>query len=90
MVLCSDHTKLVHRINRIEGQVKGLRKMVESDRNCFDVLKQVAAILGATRSLGGVILEDHLTGCVTDAIRKKDKTEELIQEVIAIFNKFTK
>ncbi len=89
MALCAHYKNLVHRLNRIEGQVSGLRKMVEEDRACFDVLKQVAAILGATRSIGAVILEDHLRGCVSDAIRTK-KNEHLIHEVIDIFNKFSK
>ena len=48
MALCGgDHRPLLHRISRIEGQVRGLRKMVQEDRDCFDVLKQVAAIGGA-------------------------------------------
>ena len=89
MSLCGDHEKLVHRINRIEGQVSGLRRMVEDDRDCFAVLKQVAATLGAMRSLGAVVLESHLRGCVSKAIRTK-KSDHLIQEVVDIFNKFSK
>ncbi len=89
MALCGDHKKWVHRINRIEGQVSGLRKMVEDDRDCFEVLKQVAAALGAMRSLGTVILESHLRGCVSKAARGK-KSEHLIQEVVDVFNKFSR
>ncbi len=89
MALCGDHKKLVHRINRIEGQVSGLRKMVEDDRDCFDVLKQVAATLGAMRSVGTVILESHLRGCVSKAIGTR-KSKHLIQEVVDIFNKFSR
>lgn len=89
MSLCTDNKKLVHRINRIEGQIQGLRRMVENDRPCMDVLKQVAAILGATRSMGTVVLEHHLKGCVSDAVGRK-KNEKLIGEVVEIFNKFSK
>lgn len=85
-----DHPKLVARINRIEGQVRGLKKMVEKDQDCLAVLKQIAAASGALRSLGSVILEDHLKGCVAIAIQKQDNESELIAEVIDIFNKFTK
>ena len=91
MPLCGDdHPKLVARINRIEGQVRGLKKMVEDDRECLQVLKQIAAASGALRSLGSVILEDHLKGCVATAIQKQDNESELITEVIEIFNKFSK
>jgi DNA-binding FrmR family transcriptional regulator len=65
MALCGgDHRKLIARINRSEGQVRGLKKMVEDDRDCLQVLKQIAAAGGALRSLGAVILEEHLKGCV--------------------------
>lgn len=91
MALCGgNHKKLLDRINRIEGQVRGLRKMVEDDRDCFDVLKQTAAIGGAARSLGMVILEDHLKGCVSVAIRGPGGHDELIAEVVAIFNRFNR
>ena len=91
MALCGDdHPKVIARINRIEGQVRGLKKMVEEDRDCLQVLKQIAAAGGALRSLGSVILEDHLKGCVATAIQTQDNESELIAEVIDIFNKFSK
>jgi DNA-binding FrmR family transcriptional regulator len=91
MALCGDdHPKLIARINRIEGQVHGLKKMVEEDRDCMQVLKQVAAAQGALRSLGAMILEDHLKGCVATAIKKHDRENELISQVMDIFNKFSK
>ncbi len=91
MALCGgDHKQLLNRINRIEGQLRGLRKMVEEDRDCFDVLKQTAAIGGATRSLGMVILEDHLKGCVSDAMRGRGAGDELIGQVVGIFSRFSR
>ncbi len=91
MALCGgNHKKLLDRINRIEGQVRGLRKMVEDDRDCFDVLEQTAAVGGAARSLGMVILEDHLKGCVSEAIRGRGEHDELIEQVIGVFNRFSK
>jgi DNA-binding FrmR family transcriptional regulator len=91
MPLCGDdHPKLIARINRIEGQIRGLKKMVETDRECLQVLKQIAAASGALRSLGSVILEDHLKGCVATAIQAQDNESELISEVVEIFNKFSK
>jgi DNA-binding FrmR family transcriptional regulator len=91
MALCGDdHKKVADRISRVEGQVRGLRKMVEEDRDCFEVLKQIAAAVGALRSIGMVILEDHLKGCVSDAIRKRTNEDELIRQVIDVFFKFAK
>ena len=91
MALCGgEHKKLLNRISRIEGQVRGLRKMVEQDRDCFEVLKQIAAAGGAIRSLGMVILEDHLKGCVSEAIRDSDRDGELIDQVVRVFNRFSK
>lgn len=91
MALCGDdHPKIIARINRIEGQVRGLKKMVGEDRDCLQVLKQIAAAGGALRSLGSVILEDHLKGCVATAIQTQDNDSKLISEVVEIFNKFSK
>ncbi|MEE4164656.1 MAG: metal-sensitive transcriptional regulator [Desulfocapsaceae bacterium] len=64
--------------------------MVEEDQDCLQVLKQIAAASGALRSLGAVILEDHLKGCVANAIQTQDNESELISEVVDIFNKFSK
>ena len=91
MPLCGgDQKKLLDRISRIEGQIRGLRKMVEQDQECFAVLKQVAAASGATRSLGMVILEDHLKGCVADALRGNGSREDLIGQVVEVFSKFSR
>ena len=91
MPLCGDdHPKVIARINRIEGQIRGLKKMVEEDRDCLHVLRQIAAATGALRSLGGVILEDHLRGCVSTAIQNQQNESELITQVIEIFNKFSR
>lgn len=91
MALCGDdHQKLLARINRIEGQLRGLKIMVQENRECMEVLKQVAASAGALRSLGMVILEDHLKGCVASAVLEKGPADESIHQVIEIFNKFAK
>ncbi len=90
MTLCvTDHKKLFERLNRIEGQLRGIRKMIDDDRYCMDILKQVAATSGALRSMGMVILEEHLKGHVTKAIKDEHSEEGIIQEIIDIFNKFS-
>ncbi|MDJ0915933.1 MAG: metal-sensitive transcriptional regulator [Desulfobacterales bacterium] len=95
MALCGgaeEHKKLIARINRIEGQVRGIKKMIEEDRDCMNVLKQIAAASGALRSLGMVLMEEHLKGCVADAIICHDTEQEnhLIHQVVEVFNKFSK
>ncbi len=91
MSLCGDDKKKYRdRLNRIEGQVRGLKKMVEEDKDCMAVLKQIAATNGAIRSLGIVILEAHLKGCVAGAIKDKENDEDLIHQVVEIFSKFSK
>jgi DNA-binding FrmR family transcriptional regulator len=91
MALCAaDHGGVIARINRIEGQVRGLKKMVEEDRDCLQVLKQIAAASGALRSLGALLLEDHLKGCVSTAIQNHENDSERISQVIEIFNKFSR
>lgn len=91
MALCGDdHPKVIARINRIEGQIRGLKRMVEENKDCLEVLKQIAAAGGALRSLGAVILQDHLQGCVSAAIRSHDRDQEAIGQIVDIFNKFSR
>lgn len=72
-----DKEKVLTRLRRIEGQVRGLHKMVEEDRYCIDVLTQVAAAKAALESVSLTLLEDHMEHCVADAIRSGDGTEKV-------------
>lgn len=91
MALCGeDHKQLIDRLNRIEGQIRGIRKMVEDDRPCMEVLKQIAAASGAIRGVGMAVLEDHMKGCVADALRGESDDGDLIEQVMTIFRKFVK
>ena len=63
-----DKEALVKRLHRIEGQVRGIERMVEDDRYCIDVLTQVAAVNTALESLAFKVLDDHVNHCVTDAL----------------------
>jgi DNA-binding FrmR family transcriptional regulator len=64
------------RLRRIEGQVRGLQRMVESDRYCIDILTQVAAVTRALQSVALGLLDEHLNHCVTDAITEGGETAE--------------
>lgn len=61
------------RLSRIEGQVRGLAKMVDDDRYCIDVVNQVQAVIAALKKVEGEILKDHIAHCVEHAIRSGDK-----------------
>ena len=70
-----DKETLAKRLHRIEGQVRGIERMVEDDRYCIDILTQVAAVNTALESLAFKILDDHVNLCVTDALASGDPTE---------------
>jgi len=78
---------LVRRLHRIEGQIRGIERMLEEDRYCIDILTQIAAANTALESLAVRILDSHVRHCVADALRSGDedaaraKTEELLETV---------
>lgn len=69
--------KVLARLGRIEGQVRGITKMVEDDRYCIDVLTQVAAAKAALEAVSLSLLEDHMHHCVADAIKAGDGTAKV-------------
>ena len=75
-----------NRLNRIEGQVKGVKKMIEEDRYCDDVLIQLSAIDKSVKSLANHILENHMYNCVLNDIEKGNI--EIIDEVVSLFRRF--
>lgn len=64
------------RLNRIEGQVRGLAKMVEGDRYCIDIVTQISAVRSALRRVEEEILKDHVAHCVEHAIKSGDKADQ--------------
>ena len=82
-----DKAALVKRLHRIEGQVRGVEKMVDEDRYCVDILTQISAVTTALESLALQILDQHIRHCVAGALASGDeadanqKTEELLQAV---------
>jgi CsoR family transcriptional regulator, copper-sensing transcriptional repressor len=67
---------VMRRLKRIEGQVRGLARMVEDDRYCIDIVTQVSAVRAALRRAEEEILADHVTHCVEEAITSGNKTEQ--------------
>lgn len=84
-----DHSKDISRLNRINGQLGAVKRMIEEQRYCPEILIQLRAVYAAVRSLESSILEKHLHSCVTDAMTSKnrDQAEQKIQELIDLFNR---
>ncbi len=80
---------LAKRLRRIEGQVRGLQKMVDEERYCADVLTQIASVQEALRGVGKILLQNHLTHCTTDAIRSGDpeRAREVVDELVTLWGK---
>ena len=85
----ADATALGKRINRIEGQVRGIGKMIAEDRYCIDILTQVSAVQSALDALALGLLERHLHGCVQHAVKSGDG-DHAIDEAMAVIRKFAR
>ena len=76
-----EYRDLIHRLNRVEGQIRGIKGMLEKNAYCVDILNQVAAANSALNSFTRVLLENHMRSCVAEDIRegKDDKLEEVLK-----------
>ena len=79
---------MIHRLNRIEGQIRGIKGMVEKNAYCTDILVQVAAANAALNSFNKVLLANHIKTCVTNDIR--EGKEETVDELVEILQKLMK
>lgn len=86
----SDKVKnsLVSRLNRIEGQVRGIKGMIEKDVYCDDVLNQIASVQSALNGVGKLLLEHHMRSCVIERIQEGDT--EVLNELLTTMNKLMK
>ncbi|AUW93743.1 MAG: transcriptional regulator [Sulfobacillus thermosulfidooxidans] len=80
---------LMSRLKRVEGQVKGVMRMIEEGRYCPDILQQIAAMSGAMDEVSLILLQSHITGCVADAIQSQNGAES-IQELMTVIRKVVK
>ncbi len=83
-----DKGKLLSRLARVEGQIRGVARMVEDDRYCVDILTQISAINSSMRSIGLLLLQDHIRGCVIEA--EGDLREERLDELNDAIARFTR
>ena len=80
------------RLRRIEGQIRGIEKMVEEERYCVDILTQTSAVIAALHGVEDLVMENHLNTCVADAMKSDDPDakREKIDEIMTVVSKFRK
>ncbi|MFO7262976.1 MAG: transcriptional regulator [Bacillaceae bacterium G1] len=82
-------TQLINRLKRIEGQVRGIQRMIQEDRYCVDILVQIAAVKSAVEQVAMVLIEDHTRHCVSQAIQNNQQ-EQAIAELMDVIRHLTK
>ena len=83
-----EYKKLINRLSRIEGQVRGLREMLQRDAYCPDILIQVSAVNAALNSFSRELLSEHIHTCVADGIRQGD--DQVVDELVSTLQKLMK
>lgn len=83
-----DKAKILARLKRLEGQVRGVHKMVEDDKYCVDVLTQISAVVAGLRATGLLVLEDHIRGCVIGG--DPAEQEEILDELMSAIERFNR
>ena len=86
------HTETLSRLSRIEGQIKGVKRMIEEGEYCIDIITQIQAARSALQSASKIILEKHLRHCVSDALKAKDETviDEKLKEIMIVIKRMEK
>ena len=86
------HTETLSRLSRIEGQIKGVKRMIEEGEYCIDIITQIQAARSALQSASKIILKKHLRHCVSDALKAKDETiiDEKLKEIMIVIKRMEK
>ena len=85
----ADMDAIIKRLKRIEGQVRGIIRMIEEDKNCEEILIQIGSVKAALHKAGQVVLEGHLSHCVIDGVRE-GKEEETIKKLSSAIEQFSR
>lgn len=83
-----DKNRLLSRLARVEGQIRGVARMIEDDRYCVDILTQISAINSSMQNIGLLLLQDHIRGCVVSA--EGDELEDRLDELNKAIARFTR
>jgi CsoR family transcriptional regulator, copper-sensing transcriptional repressor len=89
-IKAKDKEKLQNRLRRIEGQVRGVQRMVEEEAYCVEVLTQIGSIVSALEKVGTILLKDHVEHCVRESIEKGEDSDEKIEELTTAVERFLK
>ena len=86
------HTDALHRLKNVEGHIRGIQRMIDEDKYCIDVIRQINAAQAALNKVSSIILEEHLNSCVITAVRGDDpnERERVLQEITDVFEAATK
>jgi len=84
----TEKDNLLRRLGRIEGQIRGIARMIEEDRYCVDVLQQIASVQSAADAIAMILLENHVRGCVAEGLRTGKG--ERVDEMVGIIRKYLK
>ncbi len=87
-IKAQDKEKLQNRLRRIEGQVRGVQRMVDEESYCIDILTQIASVVSALEKVGTIVLRDHVEHCVRESIENGEKADEKIEELTAAVERF--
>ncbi|MFN2237263.1 MAG: metal-sensitive transcriptional regulator [Anaerolineales bacterium] len=86
------HTDALHRLKNVEGHIRGIQRMIDEEKYCIDVIRQINAAQAALNKVSTIILEEHLNSCVITAVRGDDpnERERVLQEITDVFEAATK
>jgi DNA-binding FrmR family transcriptional regulator len=86
----TDKDKLQARLRRVEGQIRGLQRLIDEDAYCIDVLTQISAVNAAMRGVSVLLLDDHLRHCVRDAIKNESEGDAIVTEATEAIERLLK
>ena len=84
----SDREEILSRLRKIEGQIRGIQRMVADDTACVDVLTQVSAVVSGMEKVSLRLLRDHMRGSLSEAARSKGSTDHQIDEIVKVVERF--
>ena len=87
-IKAKDKERLENRLRRIEGQVRGVQRMVDEEAYCVDVLTQIASVVSALEKVGTILLKDHVEHCVRESIEKGEDADDKIEELTTAVERF--
>ncbi len=84
----SDRDEILSRLRKVEGQVRGIQRMVSEDAYCLDILTQISAVTSGVEKVALRVLHQHIRGCVADAVKAKSAPDEKIDELVKAVERF--